>query len=94
MPGLIRCAGCKFPRKLLNQLLQVVGLSWDSQVSFNKLMQIMCLVRPASSFMFYDKDCNGSLTREEVKRIVKEMADSEVAHRGRKARATLKLAVS
>lgn len=94
MPGVCCPAGCSFPRKLVNQLLRAVGLGWDSQVSFNKLQRMMSLVPVASSFMQYDTNGNGSLAREEVKQIVKQLKDSEIAHKGRKTRATLKLAVS
>jgi Ca2+-binding EF-hand superfamily protein len=87
-------AGTSFPKKLVNQLLEAVGLDWDSQVSFKKLMDMIKLVPAASAFMRYDTDSSGSLTREEVKVIAKQLQDSEIAHKGRKTRATLKLAVS
>jgi len=82
------------PPKLVNQLLDAVGLQWNSQVSFKKLQCMLRLIPVASSFMQYDTDSSGSLTRDEVTKIVKQLKASEIAHKGRKARATAKLLVS
>lgn len=86
--------GITVPPKLVNQLLDAVDLEWDSQVSFRKLQEMLQLMPATSSFMQHDTDGSGFLTRAEVTRIVKQLKATEIAHKGRKTRATARLLVS
>lgn len=84
----------QLPRKLVNQLLNAVGLDWDDQVSFNKLKDMVKLVPAMCCFMKYDTNKSGSLSHDEVEKIAKDLVDSRLANKGRRRRATAKLLVS
>ena len=86
--------GTQVPRRLLNPLLSAVGLNWDGQVSFSKLMEMKELVPAVSCFMRYDVNSRGHLTNDELKRIAKDLEDHKVANKSRRRQAAAKLMVS
>jgi hypothetical protein len=87
-------AGTSVPPKLVNQVLDAIGLDWDNQVSFNKLMEIVDLLPAVSSFMKYDTDSSGFITRAEVKAVVRDMEAMQSAHQSGVWNTTNKLVVS